>query len=103
MIFSYSLSAFQALERKKQKTNKPGHPLLIQIHDMSHKIEVDQKEIVFMWILRLVDVGGNEAADRTAKAGLDKKPTDDLMPFSELNHVTANYVYRIPSSAERMG
>ena len=56
-----------------------------------------------MWVSGRANVRGNEAADRTAKAGLDKKPTDDLMPFSELNHLTANYVYRIPSSAERMG
>ena len=28
-------------------------------------------------------IQGNEAADRAAKEALDKKPTDDLMPFSD--------------------
>ena len=37
MIFSNSLSALQVLEKLNS-----NHPLLIQIHDMLHKIEVDQ-------------------------------------------------------------
>ena len=45
MIFPYSLSALQALEKLKG-----NHLLLIQIQDMLHKIEVDQKGVVFMWV-----------------------------------------------------
>ena len=45
MIFSDSLSALQALEKLKNY-----HPLLIQTQDMLHKIEVDHKDIVFMWV-----------------------------------------------------
>ena len=45
MIFSDSLSALQALGKLKT-----DHPLLIQIQDLLHKINADQKEIVFMWV-----------------------------------------------------
>ena len=29
---------------------KTDHPLQMQIQDLWHKIDVDQKEIVFMWV-----------------------------------------------------
>ena len=32
-----------------------------------------------------VGVRGNEAPDRAEKEALDKKPTADLLPFSDLN------------------
>ena len=38
-----------------------------------------------------VGIRGNEAADR-AKEVLDKEPTDDFMPFSDLNPFTATYI-----------
>ena len=41
-----------------------------------------------------VGIRGNEAADRAAKEALDKKPTADLMPFSDLKPLTAKYVYQ---------
>ena len=44
MILSGSLSALQALEK-----SKTDHPLLIQTQDILHKIDVDQKEIGFVW------------------------------------------------------
>ena len=31
-----------------------------------------------------VGLRGNETAERTAEEALDKEPTDDLMPFSDL-------------------
>ena len=76
----------------KLKTN---HPLLIHIQDLLHKINADQKEIVSMWVPGHVGIRGNEAVDRAAKEALDKKPTDDLMPFSDLKPLTAKYVYQI--------
>ena len=38
-------------------------------------------------------IRGNEAADRAAKEALDKKPTADLMPFSDLKPFTVKHVY----------
>ena len=42
-----------------------------------------------------VGIRGNEAADTAAKKALDKKPTADLMPFSDLKPLTAKYVYQV--------
>ena len=90
MFFSDSLSALQALGKLKA-----DHPLLIQIQELLHKINTDQKEIVFLWIPGHAGIRGNEAADRAAKEALDNKPTADLMPFSDLKPLTAKYVYQI--------
>ena len=84
MIFCDSLSALQALG-----TLKTDHPLLIQIQEFLHKINADQKEIVFMWVPGHVGIRGNEVADRTAKKSLDNKPRADFMPFSDLKPLTA--------------
>ena len=71
------------------------HPLLIQIQEQLHKINANQKEIVFMWVPGHVGIRGNEAADRAAKEALDKKLTADLMPFSDPKLLTAKYVCQI--------
>ena len=71
------------------------HPLLIQIQDLLHRINADQKEIVFMWVPGHLGIGGNEAASRAAKEAVDKKPTADLMPFSDVKPLTDKYVYQI--------
>ena len=38
---------------------------------------------------------GNKAADRAAKEALDKEPTKDLMPFSDLKPLTAKYMHQV--------
>ena len=68
LFFSDSPSASHEL--RKLVTD---HPLLIQIQDLLHKINADQKEIVFMRVPGHVGIRGNEAADRAAKEALDKK------------------------------
>ena len=62
--------------------------MLIQIQDILHKIDVDQKKIVFMWVLDMLVLGGNEAANRAAEEALDKELTDYLIPFSNLKPLT---------------
>ena len=54
---------------------KTDDPLLIQIQELLHKINADQKQIIFIWVAGHVCIRGNEAADRAAKEALDKKPT----------------------------
>ena len=91
MIFSDSVSALQVLG--KLKTDRH---LLIQIQELLHKINADQKVLVFMCVPGHVGIQGNEAAaDRAVKEALDKKPTADLMPFLDLKSVTAKYVYQV--------
>ena len=94
MIFSDSLSALQAFGKLKT-----DHPLLIQIQELLHKMNADQKEIVFMWVPGHVGIRGSEAADRAAKEALDKKSTAELVPFSSLKPLTAKYVYQVWQNA----
>ena len=43
------------------------------MQDLLHKIDVDQKEFVFIRAPGNVGIRGNEAADRAAKKALDKR------------------------------
>ena len=90
MIFSDSLFSFQVLGKLEAY-----YPLLIQIQDMLHKIDVDQKKIIYTWVPGHVGIRGYEAADRAAEEALEKEPTDDLTPFSDLKPLTAKYIHQV--------
>ena len=63
---------------------------------MLHKIDADQKEIVFMWVPGYVGIQGNESADRAVKEALDKKN-------AIFRPKTCNCQIYVPNLTERMG
>ena len=48
-----------------------------------------------MWVAGDIGIRGNEAADRAAKEALEKEPTDDLMPFSDLKPLNAKSIHQV--------
>ena len=58
---------------------------------MLHKIQIDQREVVFIWVPERGGIRGNEAADRAVTEALEKESIDDPMPFSDRKPLTAKY------------
>ena len=50
--------------------------------------------MLFMWVPH-AGIRGNEAADRAATEAVDKEPTNDLMPFSDLKPLTAKCRHKV--------
>ena len=48
-----------------------------------------------MFLCGHVGIHGNEAAATAANEAVHKKPTDDLMPFSDLKSLTAKYIHQV--------
>ena len=87
LIISDSLSALQALSSRKL-----SHPYLSDIHGLHSELVDAGRNVVFLWVPSHVGIGGNEAADKAAKAALDLKPTRGMcVPFSDLRSKSLNY------------
>ena len=61
---------------------------------MLHRIGVDQKDF-HMQVPGHVGTWINETVDWAAKVVLDREPTDDLMPFSDLKPLTTKYRHQV--------
>ena len=48
-----------------------------------------------MWVPGRVGIRGNEAAGRATKEALEKEPTDDFTPFSDLKPLTAKHIHQV--------
>ena len=59
MIFSDSLSALQALGKLKTDHSLLEDGQFLHKIELLHKINTDQKEIVFMWVPEHVGIRGN--------------------------------------------
>ena len=79
---------------------KTDHPLLIQIQELLHKVNADQKDF-FMYVPGHVGIRGNEAAYRAAKGALDKKTNSRSHAF--FGPKAFNCQICISNFAERMG
>ena len=62
---------------------------------MLRKIDIDQKKFILMQVPGHVGIWENKTTVRAAKEALDKKPTDDLMLFSDLKPLIAKYVDQV--------
>ena len=48
-----------------------------------------------MWVPGHVGLRGNETPDRATEEVLDKEPTDDLMPSSDVRPFTSKYMHQV--------
>ena len=96
MIFSDPLSALQALGKLKT-----DHPLLIQIQELLHKINKDQKVIVFTEFLDMLVFEETRLLIELRKKLLIKKTNSRSHAF--FGPKTFNCQICISNLAERMG
>ena len=86
MLFSDSKSALEAI----QDLWTPN-PLVRRVLELHSKVR-KTKDIVFCWVPSHVGIGGNEAADRAAKAALESPVSDPTVPASDWLPKSTQYV-----------
>ena len=66
LILSDSLSCLQSIDNQKL-----NHPLILEIVTVVHRLTLNGKQLVFMWLPSHAGLAGNVAADAAAKAALN--------------------------------
>ena len=91
LIFSDSRSSLQALEGDDWQ-----NPLVREIKEKLHHIQNDlRKNIIFVWIPSHIGIKGNEKADASAKAALNKDVQDMCIPYSDVKCLIDPYVKQL--------
>ena len=88
LILSDSMSCLQSIESQKL-----DHPLILEIVTIIHRLVVDGKQLVFMWLPSHTGLAGNVSADAAAKAALNLVESQTPVPYSGFYPLVHNYIF----------
>ena len=87
LILSDSLSCLQSIDNQKL-----NHPLILEIVTVVHRLTLNGKQLVFMWLPSHAGLAGNVAADAAAKAALNLVESQTPVPYSDFYPLVHNYI-----------
>ena len=88
LILSDSLSCLQSIQNRKL-----NHPIILEIITFIHRLIVDGKQLVFMWLPSHAGLAGNVSADAAAKAALNLAESQTPVPYSDFYPLVHNYIF----------